>query len=231
MRPKTIARRHRQREAAAVNAVRHGMALRKAENIFGHPRSTLHRRVKTQLRAALPTGLPRAPGRPPALSASEGKVFVDLLLRYADQGTPLSKLHLEEAFAILIARMTEDRRLRLPFRDGRPGRKFLSAFALRHYSRLRFAKPTRQEGKRFAVSSADAFTTHFATLARLVEEQNLDASRIWNLDETGGTPGKRYIRRLLFAPVSAPRWISRREDRQLRQCQALDDDAGNKRGG
>lgn len=111
-------------------------------------------------------------------------------MRYADQGTPLSKLHLQEALVILVSRMTEDRRLRLPFRGGRPGRKFFSAFALRHKDRLRFAKPTRQEGKRFAAANAEALTTHFATFARLVEEHNLDASRIWNLDETGGTPGK-----------------------------------------
>eukprot|EP00171_Calliarthron_tuberculosum_P002656 IDg2656t1 len=205
MRPETLVQRYFLRLEAAVSAVRHGMSFRKAEKTFGLPRSTVHRMVQQQLSAASPPMLPRAPvGRPPAFSPAEEQVVVDLLYRYADRGAPLNRVHLQEAFAILIGRMDEERRLRLPFRDRRPGRKFTAAFALRHKDLLRLAKPTRQEGKRFAAANADALTTHFATIARLVEDQDLDASRIWNLDETGGTPGKdisracasrRYLRR------------------------------------
>ncbi len=66
----------------------------------------------------------------------------------------------------------------------------MQGFARRHEDRLRFAKPDRQEGKRFAAANAEALTTHFATLEKLIKEHGLDAARIWNLDETGGTPGK-----------------------------------------
>lgn len=53
-------------------------------------------------------------------------------------------------------------------------------------------KPVRQEERRFTASNAESLTTHFATLARLIKEFDLDASRNWKLDETGGTPGKYF---------------------------------------
>lgn len=99
-------------------------------------------------------------------------------------------VHLLEAFCILIEKMDGERRRRPPLRDGIPGRKFVSTFTLRHKGRLRFAKPIRQEGERFAAANADALTTHFATVSRLGEVADLDPSRIWNLDETERTPEK-----------------------------------------
>ena len=47
-----------------------------------------------------------------------------------------------------------------------------------------------QEGKRFAASNAENLTTHISTLESLIIEYGLDADRIWNLDETGATPGR-----------------------------------------
>lgn len=47
-----------------------------------------------------------------------------------------------------------------------------------------------QEEKLFAAVNAETLTTHFATLRALCEEYKLDAERVWNLDETGVTPGR-----------------------------------------
>eukprot|EP00171_Calliarthron_tuberculosum_P001354 IDg1354t1 len=161
MRAETLARRYRMRMDAAVYAARNGMSLRKVEKTFGLPRSTVHRVMQLSIRACQVPGLPRNPaGRPPTFSTAEEK------------------------------KLPEERQSRLPFREGRPGRKFTHGFLQRHSARLRFSKPVLQEGKRFAAANADALTMHYATLGRLIEEHDLDAARIWNLDETGGTPGK-----------------------------------------
>lgn len=63
---------------------------------------------------------------------------------------------------------------------------------------------TYQEGKLFSDFNADTPTTHLAQMEILLEMHNIDASRFWNLNETGGKPGRdvsgnshkwRYMRR------------------------------------
>eukprot|EP00171_Calliarthron_tuberculosum_P006070 IDg6070t1 len=193
MRPNTLSRRRRLRLDEAVEAVRSGMTLRDAEKVFRIARSTLHRHTKGRERPASPevsSSTSRKLGRPPAFAAGEEEVIVELLTHYAHRGLPLSRLHAQEAFQIFVSRLPLSRQAALPFRDGKPGVKFMRNFARRHRDRLRFAKPLRQEAKRFSAANAEALTTHFAALARLVEDLGVDAARVWNLDETGATPDR-----------------------------------------
>lgn len=169
------------------------MTLRQAEKTYRVARSTLHRHSQGTTPSPAPTDASRATGgagRPPAFAPEEEKVVVDLLTRYAHKGLPLSRLHAQEAFQLFVARLPLSRQALLPFRDGKPGVRFMQNFARRNRDRLRFARPRRQEAKRFAGTNAESLTTHFAALARLVDEIGVDAGRIWNLDETGATPGK-----------------------------------------
>lgn len=206
MRPETVARKYNVRLEGAVAAVRSGMKLRAAEQIYRIPRSTIHLHVgRSRLREAgnLPPSSP--PGRRPVFTTNEEGVVVELLCRYSDKGIPLNRQHAAEAFEIIINRFPPARRAALPFRDGRPGAHFLRNFMKRNEDRLCFGRPLRQEAKRFTATNAEALTAHFANLARLVEDLNLDASRVWNLDETGGTPGKD------ISGASAPRRFLRRD--------------------
>lgn len=63
-------------------------------------------------------------------------------------------------------------------------------FTNRHRELLRFALPTRQEASRFRACNADTPNTHLATLDKIITDNSIDAERLWNLDETGATPGK-----------------------------------------
>lgn len=175
---------------AAVDAVRDGMTLRDAESNFRVARSTVH--FYATAKDTPPPGAEahRPHGRPPTFSAHEEKVVVDLLCHYSDRGVPLARAHAQEAFAIVISRLPPARKNALRFKNARPGPRFLRNFLQRNRSRLRFARPVRQEGKRFAAASAEVLTKHFAVLGKLCDELGVDASRVWNLDETGSTPGK-----------------------------------------
>eukprot|EP00171_Calliarthron_tuberculosum_P023847 IDg23847t1 len=166
------------------------MKLRAAEKTFRIARSTIHHYSSAKNPPVRPDNLPRPLGRPPAFAPAEEKVVVDLLCRYSNRGVPLARAHLEEAFAILISRLPIKRQRSLPFKNGRPGPRFLRNFLRRNKGRLRFARPLQQEGKRFAAANAEVLTQHFAVLGKLFEDLGVDASRVWNLDETGATPGK-----------------------------------------
>lgn len=50
--------------------------------------------------------------------------------------------------------------------------------------------PYLQNAKRFAATNGETLTTRCAELRQLMIEFGFDAQRIWNLDETGISPGK-----------------------------------------
>lgn len=106
----------------------------------------------------------------------------------ADLGVPLSRSHLYEATETFIE--TLPGRDKLPFKDGRPGSRWARDFYRRHQDRLKEAIPYWQEQKRHAATNAETYTFHLAHLHALFEEYQFDATRIWNLDETGVCPGK-----------------------------------------
>ena len=104
--------------------------------------------------------------------------MVSLITKMAARGTPLTNYHLADAAAIIVSHMIPQRRLRIPFRDGKPGSKWRRGFRARHRNRLTFAKPTRQKALRFAACSAEEVTSHFAKLERLIVDSNIDAQRL-----------------------------------------------------
>ena len=163
----------------AVAPVRNGMTYRAPAMKHDVSPSTLHLRVN---------GPPASPSRRIALTEKEEDRLVSFLVSFANRGVPLTQAHLREAVAIMVNGTDPTRRMLLPFRRGVPGSGYLRGFRRRHKEKLAFGKPVRQEAKRFAQVNAGVLTTHFATLKKLREENNLDAPRIFNLDESGVTP-------------------------------------------
>ena len=94
--------------------------------------------------------------------------------------------------------------------------------------------PRPQDIRRFNYINADTLTTHFAALDALRIEYNLDASRVWNLDETGCSPGKdtqgqtnlhRLLRRNTRSELRAPNF-SYNSRVTLMPCISAGGDAG-----
>ena len=71
----------------------------------------------------------------------------------------------------------------------KPSVQFYRRFAVRHVEHIKFGKPTRHYGKRWAVMNAKSLTSHLARIEQLVKFYSVDARRMWSLDETGTTPG------------------------------------------
>ena len=57
-----------------------------------------------------------------AFTHDEGKLIVDLFFQHADRGALLCSRHIQVAAEIVIEKMPEECRSRLPFRDGWPER-------------------------------------------------------------------------------------------------------------
>ncbi len=56
--------------------------------------------------------------------------------------------------------------------------------------KLSFSKPSRQVPKRFASANAEVLTTHVEALGHVLQSYNIDAQRLFNLDEKGMTSGR-----------------------------------------
>ena len=86
---------------------------------FGVPRSTLAHLVKVPISKA---------GCKLAFTSHEKGLIGDMLHQFANHGTPLSRMHLVDTIEIMIRHMETARRLFLPFRNERPGARFLRDF-------------------------------------------------------------------------------------------------------
>ena len=198
-----IVKRHERRLRKALQDISNGVTVRSAADAARMPKSTLHRAALRDLASGTTTGArvgkratppalekQRPVGRRPDLLPEEEKVVVDLLLFYADRGLPLTRKDVADAVSVLVERMPKDRQAALRFKDGVPGKKFLSGFIARHRSSIKFAKASPQEAVRFAATNADVLTTHIAALEKLIKDLGVDDKRICNLDESGFSPGR-----------------------------------------
>lgn len=131
--------------------------IRKASGWSGVPFSTLQSAIQ---RKKKPSPLPV--GRPRALVSHEELQVMELLIKLAGEGTPITNEHVADAVSIIVRNMAPLRRLRVPFRGGKPGAKWLRGFPARHNGRITFAKPTHKGAIRFAACTAEFLTAHFA---------------------------------------------------------------------
>ena len=185
-------RRYAQKERHAVKAclaegTDEHLTVRAAAKQFGIKSSTLFDAIS---RARNLNVKQHTPGRRCALTLREEQVILDTLLKYADHGVPLNRTHLREAISLFVSSLPKERKCNLPFKNAVPGYWYLRGFEKRHVYKIKFGRPLRQESKRHLVVSADTLTTHFAVFEKLISQHSIDASRLWNLDETEYTPGK-----------------------------------------
>jgi len=149
----------------AVEAHEEGVSVRMAARIARLPRSTFHRKLKE-------IGKPRIHHRC-ALTKDEEQTIVDTIQVYWVSGHPLTHKDIMDAVELLVKNMPFSRRLTLPFRDGRPGRRFVKNFLARHKEVLAYREPLRQEAARFRAVNAETLTTHFAALQKVIQDNNM----------------------------------------------------------
>ena len=190
---RTILKRE-QRITNATEAGKRGASVRDAAQEFQLAKSTLQYRLSTPIR-------PKR-GRPTALSMSEERMILEFVVKHANKGIPMTERHLCEAISVVLRRLLPSRRVTFPFKKHKPSPGYLGAFRKRHAKVIKFGKPLRQEAKRFRSVNMEALTTHFASVEKRIKDNDIDASRIFNLDEVEVKPdrdasGKLSCKRLM----------------------------------
>lgn len=67
-----------------------------------------------------------------AFSWEEKQLIVNLLLEFADRGSPMKRIHLIEAASLVIKNLSPERRASLQFLSGRPGKEWVHKLYHRH---------------------------------------------------------------------------------------------------
>lgn len=137
------------------------MTQAQAANGNDLPRSTFH--YKYHNRAQNIEKLQgRATFRRTPLSPQEEDFVVEFCQSYADQGRPIHRSDAAHAVQIIVEKMPTERRSKIMFRNGRPGRKFLDLFSERHQGSITFSRPSYQEEQHWVATNADVLTRHFS---------------------------------------------------------------------
>ena len=174
MEPGTALGRQERRISKAVYMMRGGETFRKASHLTRIPLATIHYRLKKQTSSAPGNRT----GRAPALTVFEEDLIVQTLCLYADRSIPLTTQHLCDAVEIVVHGMDAERRKKLPFKNSKPGHKFVRSFRKRHSARLNFCRPTRQEAVQFASVNGETLTSHLVNLQKRFQKYQFDAERI-----------------------------------------------------
>jgi len=105
-----------------------------------------------------------------ALNDEEENSILHLIAEYSALGHPLRDSDIQDAVELMVERMLPERREKLPFANGRPGRKFIRGFRARHGDALKYSFPRREESVRFNSTNADHLTTHISAelFARII---------------------------------------------------------------
>lgn len=113
MRAKKVQRKRDIALSKSKKAVKNGSSYR-------DPAQT-HRVAKSTLRDAVNRPSDQKPCLTKyKLGEDEESAIVQLALRCADRGVPVNRRHLAELACIVIRNMTDERKKKLPFRNGRP---------------------------------------------------------------------------------------------------------------
>lgn len=183
MRGQTLVKRREAKIKRAMADLQLRMTYRSAGAKHRIAKSTLWNRVQRSRHA-------QHPKQRTAFTNVEELRIVELVLKFADKGVPLNRLHLLEAASIVAKTLPISEQQKLPFKNGVPGVRWGRSFLARHRSALKYAIPDAQEEKRYRAVNASTLSMHFAQLQELERKYNLTAERVWNLDETGVSPGR-----------------------------------------
>ena len=124
-----------------------------------------------------------------ALNPEEERQIIELVQRFSDKRVPLYRTHLSEAAATFIQTLPLERQKTLPFKNGKPGVRWVRNFYLRHSDELRYAISQQQERKRNLSINVETLAEHYSNLEELMAKHGLTAERVFNLDENGVSSG------------------------------------------
>ena len=161
------------------------LSIRKASLVYGIPYTNLQRAIHHARAGPVP---PK--GREVAFSLEEEQLLINMISEFGDLGKPLSRGDLLEVASLLIASLPLSRQKELNgrFKKGKPGRGWARCFLKRYKDKLTFKKSNKLEHCRNRARNADTLTRHFSKITGLIEKYKIDASRIFNLDESGCSP-------------------------------------------
>lgn len=157
----TKLRRERAYEDAIALVQKEGVSLAKAVATVrqGINVTTLHRRLKVARNGD--SGIAKKVGRPPVLSAEQEGEIAKLCLKYASRGAPITMVEL----ASLVQEMYgSSSYLTERFKDGKPGRDWISRFCVRN--NLSLKKPRKEAAERRAIAKSRTQTKKLECISK-----------------------------------------------------------------
>ena len=155
------------------------ISIRRAAEVYGIPRSTLHDRVQGKYNGNTKSGAK------PVLTEAEEKRLADWIILMSKIGYGRTRKEL----VLTVKRILDDDGRPNPFKNNKPGKDWLKGFFKRHPQLS--IRTTLQLGKERAIISPEKVTKWFQDLDEFitteVEDQNIlkDPTRIYNADESG----------------------------------------------
>ena len=159
----------------AVTAVSKGMSLRKAEQEYKVPRST----INAKMNFVIPIEAKK--GSSTFLTAEEETQLVDWIFYCAVRGCPFTKSMLVGCVKTLVEELGRV----TPFEENKPGRHWYEAFMRRHPEVT--TRVTQNLSTSRAAATVERLKEWFSEVKIHLEPLNLikvDASRVFNLDES-----------------------------------------------
>lgn len=161
------------------------VSVRKASRIYGVPKTTLHDRLSGRIAEK-----PRKMGPPPVLNEAEEKAIVEWCVNLAKSGFPRKMDDvLNTVQKIILSKVTETNNAnkKIPFVNGRPGKKWYSAFFRRNPELVHRSAENLSKGR--AVLTVETIKKWFDDLKQYLKTENAeeilqDPTRIYNGDET-----------------------------------------------
>jgi len=162
----------------AIEAIKGGMSVRKASQVWDIPRTTLQHRK----RFGFCEGTRRGP--PTILTKEEEKLLCDWLIELSRRGIPIQKQYLLDSIQKILSQDPRE----TPFKDNRPGKGWFKAFLQRHSNIAeRCAEPICRGRAKLTESCIRGW---FSDAEAFFEEKNCkyimeNPKRQYNGDETG----------------------------------------------
>lgn len=158
----------------ALAAVKSGVPINTASKEFNIPRMTLHDKMKKK-------DISNTPGPTSIISEADENRIVEWILFMSTHGNPVTKEHLLNSVGVSVKKLN----ISTPFNNGRPDRHWYESF-LRRHPQLKVRMCENVSLSR-ALVSEDNVKLWFNDIVKYFKKeklQDVDASRIFNSDET-----------------------------------------------
>ena len=156
--------------SSAVQSVKEGMKIREAANLYGIPKSTLHRKVR-----GLQT---KSHGGQTCLTPEEESIIVNNLIVVGEWGFPFSSLDLR---VLVKSHLDMSNRKVSKFKDNLPGEEWARSFIKRHKTEIRPRLCQNIKTKRAEMNKVD-FEKYFENLKEVLN--GVPPQNILNYNET-----------------------------------------------